>query len=204
MLNRWWAWRLIRMLTRTLPGALMVFVLVAPASAAGAVSDPAGDALFKAPGFMDIVAAELSDDGANYVFRMNVAGTIPDAPRVPPPAHASMRWAFSIDSDPTTFPKGTPLPSNQPGPAELFSFVEWDGTAFTAYLVDRRPMLSGSEAIFTPLSFTRSGSEVRVIVPRGLIGTSTFRWGAVTVYASARMGANDGYHFVDMLQPFYN
>ena len=204
MFNRLRVWRLIGSLTRALPGALMALVLAAPASAAGAVSDPAGDALFKAPGFMDIVAAEVSNDGETYVFRMTVAGTIPEDPGLPAPAHASIRWAFPIDSDPTTFPKGAPLPRNQPGPAELVVFVEWDGSGFTANIMDRRPLLSGSDATFTPLLFTISGSDVRVSVPFGLIGTSTFRWGALTVYASARMGANDGYHFVDMLQPFYN
>ena len=192
-------------LTRVLPGVLIAIVLATPVSAVTtALADPAGDALFRAPAFMDIIAAELSYDGENYVFRMTVAGDVPEDPAVPPPAKASIRWAFSFDSDPTTFPKGNPLPLHQAGPAEFFCFVEWDGSAFSANFVDRRPMLSGAAPIVTPVLFTISGSDVRVSVPSGLIGSSTFRWRAVTIYASAKMGANDGYNFVDMTAPFYN
>jgi hypothetical protein len=187
------------------PGALIAMVLVSPVSAStGAVSDPAGDALYKAPGFMDVVAAALSVDGETYAFQMTVAGTIPDDPGLPSPANASIRWAFPIDADPATFPEGPPLPPKQPGPAEFIVFVEWDGSAFTANLMDRRPLLGGSDATITPLASTVSGSDVRVSVPFGLIGTSTFRWGAATVYASAKFDANNGWHFIDALQPFYN
>jgi hypothetical protein len=184
-------------------GALMAMMLSAPAFAAtSVVTDPAGDALFKAPGFMDILRAELTEDSGTFYFRMTVAAAIPNDPRLPKPANASIRWAFPIDSDPATFPKGDPFPPNQPGPSEFNTQVFWDGEAFTAALLDRRPLLEGGEAIITPLALTVSGAEVGVAVPASLIGASSFGWGAVTVYASAEPGGNVGRHFVDTLQPF--
>lgn len=185
-------------------GVLMALTLSLPAFAATSVAtDPAGDVLFKAPGYMDIVRAELAADSGTFFFRMTVAAAIPNNPPVAPPANASIRWAFPIDSDPATFPEGDPFPRNQPGPSEFNTRVFWDGSAFTASLLDRRPLLEGGEAILTPLSFTVSGSEIRVAVPASLIGASSFRWGAVTVYASASPGGNNGDHFVDTLQPFF-
>lgn len=193
-----------RPLAATIGGLLMAVVLSVPAFAASIVADPAGDTLYKAPAFMDIVRAELVEDSGTLVFRMTVAAVIPNDPRLPPPANASIRWAFPIDSDPATFPEGDPFPRNQPGPSEFNTRVFWDGSAFTASLLDRRPLLEGGEAILTPLSFTVSGSEIRVAVPASLIGASSFRWGAVTVYSSASPGGNNGDHFVDTLQPFFS
>lgn len=193
-----------RSLASTAAGVIVALTLSVPAfAAASVVADPAGDTVLKAPGFMDIIRAELTEDSGTFVFRMTVAAAIPNDPRVPPPAKASIRWAFPIDADPATFPEGAPYPPNQPGPAEFNTRVFWDGTAFTASLLDRRPLLDGGEAILTPLSFAVSGSEIRVTVPASLIGASSFSWGAVAVYASASPGGNLGYHFVDTLEPFY-
>ena len=44
----------------------------------------------------------------------------------------------------------------------------------------------------------------RVTLPASLIGASSFRWGAVTVAASAAPGANAGGHVIDTLEPFYS
>jgi hypothetical protein len=186
-------------------GVVMALSLSVPAFAATSlVTDPAGDALFKAPGFMDILRAELAEDSGTFYFGMTVAAAIPNDPRLPKPANATIRWAFPIDTDPATFPEGDPFPRNQPGPSEFNTRVFWDGKAFTASLLDRRPLLEGGEAILTPLAFTVSGAEVRVEIPASLIGSSSFRWGAVTVYASATPGGNNGDHFVDTLQPFFS
>jgi hypothetical protein len=192
--------------TRTpgIAGVLLALTLSVPVFAATAVvTDPAGDALYKAPGFMDILRAELTEEGGTFYFRMTVAAPIPNNPRLPKPANASIRWAFPIDSDPATFPEGDPFPSNQAAPTEFNTRVFWDGKAFTASLLDRRPLLVGGAAILTPLAFTVSGADVRVMVPASLIGASSFRWGAVTVAASAEPGGNNGDHFVDTLQPFF-
>lgn len=155
-----------RSLAATAAAGLMALTLSMPALAAtSVVTDPAGDTLFKAPGFMDILRAELAEESGTFYFLMTVAAAIPNDPRLPKPANASIRWAFPIDSDPATFPEGDPFPSNQPGPSEFNTRVFWDGSGFTASLLDRRPLLEGGEAILTPLAFTVSGAEVRVAIP---------------------------------------
>jgi hypothetical protein len=193
-----------RSLAATIVGVTALTLSVPALAAASVATDPVGDTLYKAPGFMDILRAELTEESGTFFFRMILAAPIPNDPRVPPPAKARIRWAFPIDSDPATFPEGDPFPQNQPGPSEFNTRVFWDGSAFTASLLDRRPLLEGGEAILTPLSFTVSGSEIRVAVPASLIGASSFRWGAVTVYSSASPGGNNGDHFVDTLQPFFS
>jgi len=193
-----------RPLVPAVAGVVIALTLSVPVAAAALVADPVGDALYGAPAFMDIVSAGLSEANGALNFWMTVAGTIPADPRLAPPAEASIRWAFPIDSDPTTFPAGAPLAPGQAGPAEFNIRVFWDGNAYSASLLDRRPLLNGLDPIVTPLAFTVSGADVRVAVPATLIGTPKFRWGAVTVDASAAPGADDGSHFVDTLQPFYN
>ena len=175
-------------------------------AAASIASDPVGDALYKVPGYLDIVGAELTSEAGTYTFRMTVAAPIPARSKLPVPARASIRWAFPIDSDVTTFPVGAPYaPGNgQSGPAEFNIRVVTDGKTFWASLLDRRPLLAGGDAVLVPLAFDVSGSQVRVPVPAALLGDpASFRWGAITAGASADPDSNNGYHHLDVLAPFY-
>jgi hypothetical protein len=189
-----------------LAGAAMVLSLGVPAFAATSVVDAIGDTAYNGPRYVDIVGAELSDATGTFTFRMMLAAAIPSAPALPPPGVATISWAFPIDTDPTTFPAGEPFaPGNgQLGPAEFNIPVVWDGSQFSATLLDRRPLLDGGEAIRTPLTFEISGTLVQVTVPAALLDDPpSFRWGAVTVYSSASPGSNSGRHFCDGLEPFY-
>jgi hypothetical protein len=187
-------------------GALSILILSTQSvAAASTATDPAGDALYKAPDYLDIVGAELTSAGGTFKFRMTVAAPIPAQSKLPPPASATVRWAFPIDSDPTTFPTGAPFaPGNgQAGPSEFNIRVFSDGKSFWASLLDRRPLLVGSEALLIPLAFDVSGAQVTVAVPGALLGAvSTFKWGAITAAASAAPDSNGGSHFIDVLQPF--
>jgi hypothetical protein len=188
-------------------GALMV---AAPASAESltvTLTDPAGDASYKAPGFMDIVGAAATKSEQTFRFQMRVAAPIPAAPPPTPPGTNQIQWDWPLNTDPTTFPAGNPFPAG-PGlaaPAEFIIHVVWDGSSFSASLTDRRPLLSGGEAVITPLAFTISGTDVTVAVGASLLDQpSSFAWGAVTFYWSSRPGATKGGHFVDTLEPFFN
>lgn len=195
-----------RFLAATALAALVPVTLGVPVLGATSATDPASDALFSAPGFMDIVRAELTRENETYSLHMSLAVPVPSQPTLPPPASATVSWGFPIDSDPTTFPAGTPFaPGNgQSGAAEFNIVVFWDG-AFSASLLDRRPLLHGAEAIYTPLPFAVSDGDIRIAVDAALLDDpSSFRWGAVTVYSSASPGSNSGRHFVDVLEPFYN
>lgn len=171
------------------------------------MTDPAGDARYGAPGFMDIVGAAATKSDQEFRFQMSVAAPIPTVPPPTPPGTNQIQWDWPLDTDPTTFPAGTPFPSGsgQAGPAEFIVHVVWDGRSFSAHLTDRRPLLSGGEAVITPLAFTISGTDVLVGVGASLLGEpSSFSWGAVTFYWSSPPGGTAGGHFVDALAPFYN
>lgn len=195
-----------RSLAATALAALVPVTLGVPVFAATVATDPAGDSLFSAPGFMDIVRAEVTRADETYSLHMSLAVAVPSEPTLPPPASATMSWGFPIDSDPTTFPAGSPFaPGNgQSGAAEFNIVVSWDG-AFSASLLDRRPLLRGAEAIYTPVPFAVSDGDIRIAVDAELLDDPpSFRWGAVTVFSSASPGSNSGRHFVDVLEPFYN
>jgi hypothetical protein len=111
---------------------------------------------------------------------MTVAAPVPPAPQTD---NASKRivWAWRFDTDPNAFPQGYPLPPGQASPFDLFAAVEWDGGAFTAQLVDRRPLLVGGEAVITPITPVIVGTELQVTLNIGSLGLpSQFRWRAST------------------------
>jgi hypothetical protein len=186
---------------------LVIVIASLPASAQASVSvaDPAGDARYHAPGFVDIIAAEATKSGQTYGFQMSLAAPIPAAPPPTPPATNAIHWSWPLNTDPTSFPAGDPFPAapGQARPAEFIVHFAWDGSSFSAYLTDRRPLSSGGEAVITPLPFTISGSEVRVDVEATLLDQpSSFSWGAVTFYWSSPPAGTAGGHFVDALSPF--
>lgn len=193
-------------------GVLVILVILTaslPASAETStrVTDPAGDARYGAPGFMDIVGAEATKSEQVFRFQMSVAAPIPAVPPPTPPGTNQIQWDWVLDTDPTTFPAGAPFPAvpGQPRAGEFIIHVVWDGSSFSAFLTDRRPLLSGGEAVITPLAFTISGTDVMADVGASLLDEpSSFSWGAVTFYWSSPPGATAGGHFVDTLEPFYN
>jgi hypothetical protein len=156
---------------------------------------------------MDIVDTEVAKSRQGFGFQMSLNAPIPPAPPSTPPGRNQIQWDWALDSDPTTFPSGAPFPGGpgQARPAEFIIHVAWDGCSFSAFLTDRRPLLSGGEAVISPLAFTISGSDVGVDVGSSVLGRpSSFFWGAVTFYWSSPPGGTAGGHFVDALAPFYN
>ena len=181
-----------------------------PASAGdltSTVTDPAGDAPFRAPGFLDLLSASVSKSGQTFSFRMSMAAPIPAVPPRTPPGTSQVAWTWTLDTDPSTRPEGYPLPAapGVSGPSEFIIAVAWDGNAFFGRLVDRRPLLTGGEAVLIPLAFTISGADVRMDVRASLLGNpSSFLWAAFSFYWSAPPGGTWGAHFVDGTEPFSN
>jgi hypothetical protein len=190
-------------------GALAVSLVLAlsgPASAANPSvrTDPVGDALLNAPGYMDMVSTQLADQGETFEFQMTVAQPIPATPPLPPPATKEISWNWALDTDPTTFPPGYPLAPGNRGDAEFVITIAWDGSAFRAFLVDRRPSLTGGQAVITPLDYTISGTLLQVDVKAAaLADPSSFSWGSATFYTSDPFGSLNGSHLVDAPSPFY-
>lgn len=202
-------------LSRTvLAAGLAVAVLVstagfgAPASAESltvTLTDPEGDAHFNnAPGYLDIVQAEATRNGQNFEFRMVLAEPIPLTLPDLPPGNSQVLWVWGLDIDPTTAPQGTPVSPGVPIAAEFVLRVVWDGNAFSGELIDRTPLLTGGEAVFTPLPFTITSNQVSIGVQASAVGNPTsFLWDIVTIYWSSQRQSL-GWHPVDFFDPFWN
>ena len=192
-------WTLAGWMALAALGAVAVFD-VAPATAdeessvLSTVSDPAGDALFNASAFQDLVLCQLTKTaGGDLGLLMELAGSVPDAPSLPPNGGRGIWWQWAFDFDPTTSPSGTPYPQNAHGLiAEFIAYVSWDGTEFAGTLIDRRPLLTGGEAIITPIPFSINGTIVKAVLPSGLIGDvpASFQWGFYTRNWSGPIGSN--------------
>jgi len=204
--------RLSRTLVLTAGLAVAVLIstagLVAPASAESltvTLTDPEGDARYKAPAYLDIVQAEATRRGQNLEFRMVLAEPIPLTPPDLPPGNTQTLWIWGLDTDPTTAPKGTPAAPGTPIAAEFVLRVVWNGTAFSGELVDRTPLLTGGEAVFTPLPFTITSNQVSMAVQASAVGNPTsFLWDGVTIYWSSSHHTTNGWHPVDFFDPFWN
>ena len=204
----------MRSKTRWTPAGLMALAVlatvavfeVAPAtadaapSAATTVSDPVGDANFNAPAFQDVVLVQITETpGGDFELLMEMAGPVPVDPPLPPPASSEIGWVWNLDLDPTTFPAGYPYLKAR-GPAEFAVHVSWNGAEFTGTAIDRRPLLSGGEAIITPVTFHIDGTIVRADLARTRIGDvpATFGWFAGTSAWSGPVGLSEGHHLVDV------
>ncbi len=119
------------------------------------VLDPAGDANFGAPAFQDIVRSEISKQGGSFVLLMEMSGSVPENPPLPPPGISEIWWAWAFNLDPTMSPQGYPFAPGVALPADFVVYVGWDGTEFKARAIDRRPLLTGEEASL-PLSHSVS------------------------------------------------
>jgi hypothetical protein len=188
--------------------AVMVVLIAGLTASAGTqtsvVTDPAGDAKYHAPGYLDIVRVEVTKTGQTFGFLMSVAAPFPAAPPLPKGTRL-VSWGWGLNTDPTTFPAGTPFPPGKARPAEFLVYVGWDGSAFSGVLIDRRPLLTGGEAVVVAPPFTISGTEVRIDVGASVLGNpSSFSWSTANLYWSSPPGATNGIRFVDMPEPFSN
>ena len=185
-------------------GAVAVFD-VAPATADAApgvvstVSDPVGDTLFGAPAFQDMVFAQMTRTaGGDFALLMEMAGPVPAAPPLPLPATNQIWWFWGFDLDLTASPRGYPLPPGSAIVPEFIVYVSWDGAAFAGTAIDRRPLLSGGDAIITSVPFSIHGTSVEAVLDSTLIGDvpPSITWHLRTLDWSGPVGSG-GYHFPD-------
>ena len=159
------------------------------------VFDPVGDAYFhNAPAFQDVVFGQMTKTASgDFELLMKVAGPVPVAPTLPPSAPTEIWWLWTFDLDPTAFPAGYP---GAPGYAsaagvEFSVYVRWDGTEFAGIAIDRRPLLTGGEAIITPVPFSINGTILEADLAYELIGDvpPSFRWSVVTLNWAGPVGS---------------
>ena len=169
------------------------------ASAQGAVGktsvvrDPIGDATKAARRYQDVVSAEIMKHGRHFVFVMELATPVPHKPPVPSGADVIV-WMFSLDTDTTEFQVGYPHPGT-----ERFEFQvqlrqyrdgftdPLDPTRSAGVLVDRRPLLTGRQAILTAIEYSIEGTKITWVVDAASLGDpSAFQWISGTCSAHAR------------------
>lgn len=162
-----------------------------------------------AAAFRDIVRGEIELQGETFFLRMELAGSVPLSPRLPPGVR-EMWWYWPLDLDRLPWPEGYPAGYPfAPGvgigrPAEFQVIVAWDGTVFTGNVIDRRPLQAGEDAIITPLSFrfiANADGNDRTIVEAELDSSliddpESFDWIPITRDWSGPRGS-DGHHVVD-------
>ena len=149
------------------------------------ITDPQGDATvslgegFVGAPYEDVLRSGVSRTGTSLTFYMEVAAPIPAAPVLKNP-NGLILWMWGASTGPGS-PKGYPLAPGVAGALEFWVDVNWDGSAFHAQFVDRRPSLEGGTPIVTSVPFTIAGARVTVTVDASLFGdTPTFRWGSST------------------------
>jgi hypothetical protein len=156
------------------------------------VIDPAGDVDHHAPAFQDIVRGEIQKKGGSFTLRMEMVGPIPGNPPLPQPANGQIWWVWALDLDRTTVPKGYPFAPGDSAPSDFYVYVSWDGVEFKGYAIDRRPLLTGGNAIVTPVPFSIDGPTIEAVLASALIGNvPSFRWGVRTIdIASSHLGTS--------------
>jgi hypothetical protein len=168
-------------------------------SVATTLSDPVGDTLLNAPAFQDIVSARMTRlANGDFELLMEMAGPVPVAPPLPSPANQQIWWFWGFDLDLGASPRGYPVPPGSAIVPEFIVYVSWDGSAFAGTAIERRPLLSGGEAILTSVPFTVSGTSVEGVLDSTLIGEAppSIGWHLRTMDWSGPIGSA-GYHFAD-------
>lgn len=129
--------------------------------------------------YQDILRTAIDRNGGSVVFSMEVAAAIPAAPLLKTP-HSELLWMWGMNTTPGVA-QGFPLAPGVAGLLEFWIHVGWDGAAFQAVVIDRRPALHGGVPLVTPVSFEIIGAIVKVTAPSSLFDDpSQFRWGSST------------------------
>ena len=184
-----------------------IALLAAPEAQSGSktsvAEDPEGDAFIifdfvepsRAPDYLDLIRGEITLQGGIFIFKLTVAGPVPDEPFVP--QGRVIDWFIGIDTDPNTFPTGFPTPPQSAHPCEFDVDIFWDGTDFDAILIDRRPSLVGEDAIVTPIPFNIDGNELSASVSRRMLDRPrSFVWNGITDLFPS-FGENNSHLVVD-------
>ena len=180
-------------------GFIATLLVAQPVSAAltSVVNDPVGDAVLSpkitAPAYQDIVEAAITLKDGRFILVKDLAAPIPATPALPP-GIVLVGWSWNLNTNPATFPAGFPFSPGSPAPPEFIVFMLWDGTGFTGIVIDRRPLLTGGEAIITSVPFDIKRAEITVRVDAGLLGDpSSFTWVSRTNDWATPFGTNSNF-----------
>ena len=135
--------------------------------------DPVGDALdISGPGttppYLDIVGAAVTKQSGRFRFSLDLSAPLPSSPQLISGV-SKLWWFWVLDTDPSTFPTGFPRAPGVAVPPEFTVVLQWDGVKYTAFVVDRRPTLTGGEPVLTPLEFSIRRAQVALFVDAAVL-----------------------------------
>ena len=198
----------LRIVGSLLSALLMSLAALTARAQTAAVIDPQGDAFYsngnEAPAFLDILAASITISDT-LTLTVDVAGSLDALPN-PPGSPGVFDWHFALNTDDSTDPPGLPLPPGQTAPAEFGVDADWDGTAFSGLLFDRRPALTGQPALQYSIPVSVSGSRITLTVPaamaaqvRAAVVLPGATWGSTTGWDNTFLlgHGTDAIHFAD-------
>lgn len=179
----------------------------AAAALASVVTDPVGDVKNKAPAWLDLVSASVVRKGSRFVFQLELVDPVPADPALDPatPAHTDhVCWGDGLRTD-STAPVGYPFGKNTASREQFYPVLCWNptgsfglGTGFIGFLIDRRPLLTGGQAIIEPIEFSIQDTRISLAVDATALGDpATFTWAAFTEQAN-QADPNDAAWFPDV------
>jgi hypothetical protein len=148
-----------------------------PTSALVSATDPAGDAAashgngLTGEPYQDIIGATIDFDQATFTFSMDVGTSVPGSP-VLPGGITVQEWSWNINTAPE-LPSGFPFAPGGAAPPEFIVMVTWNGSTFAGILIDRRPLLSGGQAVSTSIPFEIDGATITADVSASRLGNPT-------------------------------
>lgn len=138
-------------------------------------TDAKGDQLGDSPSYRDVVKTEVIKKGHSFVFRAELAGAVPQEPRLPPSV-VELVWEWAIQTD-DRFPTGFPNTPSMPHWPELQAQLVWNGSEFKARFIDRRPSLRSGEVIVKTIPFTIKGAQLELTADaRSIEIPNAFGW----------------------------
>ena len=165
------------------------------------IDDPVGDSAPETSPFMDTVAYGVdwvrTDEleGGTFLFRFAVAGPIPDSFEVPRDYDAA-QYSFCIDSDPSTSPGGYPFANDDPVWCEFILTAVSEGGAWTGTLIDRRPLLDGTDAETPGVTFLNEDANGLFAISGDMLGNpKSFSWAMTASLLKLPLPSDD---FIDL------
>src|SRR5207245_4590264 len=150
--------------------------------------------------YEDIVSASITKKGGTFVVVMDLAAQVPDNPPLPSSADM-LDWVVAIDKDPTS-PAGYDFTKNTAAPFEFviehrvyrFGFnTPLDTKTRPDILVHQKPLLTGGQAIVTPIHYSMEGTKLTWVVDAALLGDpATFQGADATLGRSAGAAVEEG------------
>jgi hypothetical protein len=158
--------------------------VAATSSEAVAVADPSADAWTRlgrrAPGYLDIVAAEVVRAGdGTFLFVQTLASALPESPSVLA-GETDVGWAVCIDVYPFVV---SPLLGQVTlgGSCQFIVRTSWDGARFSGELLDHRSVGVADAAASLPFDPVVDGTSVLMAIPAAALGDPTwFLWSVFT------------------------